>query len=183
MAGRVLTFFRIADKGVAKVEDLAYLVSNVMPVVLYIFIFVGVIARVLRYSVLGYVEVSEMVIAAILYLSIAKIQRHRRHIGVDFFTDKYKGKVRLYKILQAFFAVLSIVPCAIIAMVGFNYALKLKGMGTETPLLEIPTWPFHMLIFVGMALLCLRFVYDLFYLRWPMVHSGETPLYDEASEF
>lgn len=107
------------------------------------------------------VEVVEYMILYSLFLGTAWLLREEEHVKVDFVLDRLKPEIQA--LLTAITSILGAVGCLVLVWYGagstlYNYK---EGLCTFT-VMELPLWPFLMIIPVGSFLLFIQFVRRIF---------------------
>jgi C4-dicarboxylate transporter DctQ subunit len=103
----------------------------------------------------GKVEITELVMAAIVFFGLAYTQKLGGHVRMSFVIEKFiKGGS--YHIAEAFTLLLSLFTFIILTVTTLDstlYDLKFHGI---TPNLYLPVWPSKMAVPVGCFFLCIR---------------------------
>ena len=122
--------------------------------VTFILMFITTIDVILRkvsdISVRGSYEMTEMGMVVLIFFGIAALQVARGHVRVDMFAEKFPRTFRL--VLDV---VVMVIETAVMGLMTYCGVLKLladfdRGLGTAV--LGIPTWPFAVLMTLGLLL-------------------------------
>jgi len=117
----------------------------------------------LRYAVnrpiAGSLELTEFMMAAVVFLGLAYAQAQRAHVRVDLIVTRLPRRPQAA--LDSITLLLSILLYAFIAWKGYERAVELLQKGLVSDLLRIPHFPFRILVAIGAALLCLELVLTL----------------------
>ena len=103
----------------------------------------------------GTFELVEVMMGAVVSLSIAYCGIQRGHVYVELFTDKLHGRVR--KTFELLHHLVAILFFAAVSYEGAQQAIVIKESDAATTLLGIPIYPFIWILAFGAALLA--FVY------------------------
>jgi TRAP-type C4-dicarboxylate transport system permease small subunit len=108
----------------------------------------------------GTTELTEFIMVALLYLSLAHTQALKGHINVDIFLSFFKRRTRLVFDLIAY--LLGLVLFALIGWQGILAAIKAWTFWETTfGVLPFPLFPAKVLIPFGSFLVCLRYLLDI----------------------
>lgn len=122
----------------------------------------------------GHLELSELLLLAIVFLAVSYTQRTHGHVGMDLVLDAMSpGLRRRATVLNL---AVSIVVCAIIAWFSAKNALQLWEYDDVTmtePYFR--TWPWASTIALGYGLLCLRMIAQLLSIISPDRFPDDTP--------
>ena len=153
-------FLSKVEKGVYIAEKVLLVVSGITFLGL-MFIGAGdVLGRyLLNKPIRGTMELSEIMMGGIVLLSWAYTQRNKGHVAVELFTAHYSPRMKAIANLLTLF--LSFVLFAIITQQSATMALRYWHEQRVIPTLEIPTAPFHALVPIGAAFLCIEFIIQM----------------------
>ena len=104
----------------------------------------------------GYVENTELMMAAIVFLGIGYAQRVGAHIRMDMVINRIRG--RTYHLMEALSTSLGLIAYAIICISSFQGTIDAYQMGDVTEYLYTPTWPSKLCVPLGSFFLCTRFL-------------------------
>ena len=153
-------FLRKIEKGVYMAENILLVISGITFLGL-MFIGAGdVLGRyLLNKPIRGTMELSEIMMGGIVLLSWAYTQRNKGHVAVELFIAHYSPRMKAIANLLTLF--LSFVLFAIITQQSATMALRYWHEQRVIPTLEIPTAPFHALVPIGAAFLCIEFIIQM----------------------
>lgn len=118
---------------------------------------------VMRYAfnspILGTLEITEFMLAAVVFLGLAYAQAQRAHVGVDLLVQKLPP--RLAAGVDSVVILLAILIYGLIVWQSYGNATQALRTGLESDLLAIPHFPFRILVPIGSALLCLELLVTL----------------------
>ena len=156
-------FLRKIEKGFYVAENILLVISGITFLGL-MFIGAGdVLGRyLLNKPIRGTMELSEIMMGAIVLLSWAYTQRNKGHVAVELFTSLYPPRIKAIVDLLTLF--LSFVLFAFITQQSASMALRYWHEQRVLPTLEIPTAPFHALVPIGAAFLCIEFIIQMVHL-------------------
>jgi TRAP-type transport system small permease protein len=107
----------------------------------------------------GAVEIASQTLPAIVFLTIAYVQRLREHVTIDLFTSRLPQPIQqsldLFAIGVAL-AVMAIVTWKTVVFALASVAEQEYSMG----IVEVPLWPARVLVAFGSALLSVRLILD-----------------------
>ena len=148
----------IRGRRLSTVENVLVSVAMVGIMVMMILTTADVTGRYLFNSpVKGSIEIVEMVIAIIVFLSLPASQRQNIQVGSDFLVSRLKR--RRYHILRFFNLLVPLLFFAIVTVWSAEAALEAYEHSYRTyGILRFPTAPFQFTLTVGSFLLCLRFI-------------------------
>ena len=108
----------------------------------------------------GAIEVTELTLVVIVYLSVAYVQGRRDHIRLELFSSRTSESV--LRRLDFLSLLISLVICLIITWRIGLFAWESFTTDDHTMgLVEIPIWPSKVAVFFGFTLLSLRLVIDI----------------------
>ena len=117
-----------------------------------------VLRKVSNISVRGSYEMTEMGMVILIFFGIAALQVARGHVRVDMFAEKFPRTFRI--ILES---IVLVVEAAVMGMMTYCGVLKfLSDFERElgTAVLGIPTWPFAVLMTLGLFLFTVLLLID-----------------------
>ena len=150
---KVLQFL---DHTIGRVADFALVISGILILIMAVLSTYGVGRRYLIHSPEPYsYEISTMLLVACVVFALAALQRHKRHLRVDFIAILLPET--LQKVLVDIFTpVLGLFFVAIITWKSWDNALYSMSIGeTSQSSWEEPLFPIKFLVPIGMGLLCL----------------------------
>lgn len=104
--------------------------------------------------ILGSLELTEFMLALVVFLGLAYAQAQRAHVGVDLVVDRLPP--RLAAAVDAATALLAILLYAFIAWKSYGTAVNALNKGLVSDILRVPHFPFRLMVTVGAVLLCLE---------------------------
>ena len=143
------------------VENVATGISSSIVALMILLTAADVIFRYIFASPLpGVVDLCEMLLAGIVYLTIAYVQRKKGHVRVDVFIERLQGPPRIT--LEIAVLILSLISFGIVTWQVGLYAWDCWITKDHTiGLMAYPIWPAATVVTIGLGLLCLRFMTDL----------------------
>ena len=109
--------------------------------------------------VFGAIDVSQVLLAAMVFLMLGYTQAVKQHISIDLIYSRLPHRVKL--IVDMVMSCVALCISVLITWKAVPYFLKSMAVGGWTQSLHIPLWPFQSLIVVGGVMLCLQFVIDI----------------------
>jgi len=148
----LLNFFRrLSTDSVA--IGAAFLVGMMVLVV------ANIIYRLFGHVIPGSFELSELMIVVAVASALGYAAVHKSHIVVKIVVSRFSQ--RWQAIIEVLMSLISLATWAVIAWASFN-VLSQRWLTEITDLLDIPYLPFRIIFVVGLVLLCLVYVTDLF---------------------
>jgi TRAP-type C4-dicarboxylate transport system permease small subunit len=108
---------------------------------------------VLNAPITGATEVSELMMVIVVFPALAWIAIERSHIKVDLLVVKWPRRVQLMVEI-----VTLLVTLAMFFIITWQSFLESMEVKEATSLLEVPEAPFHWIMTLGFAMLCLAIV-------------------------
>jgi TRAP-type C4-dicarboxylate transport system permease small subunit len=160
-----------------KIEKGVHVAENILAgfggIVFLAMMFLGTIDVSGRYlinnPIRGTLEISSIMMGAIVLLSWAYTQRNKGHITVDLFISNYSPRTKAVVTFVMLF--LSLILFIAITKQSTVIALRSWEEQRVIPTLGIPTTPFHSLVPIGAALLCIEFIIQMIRLI-PEIRKG-----------
>ncbi len=116
-----------------------------------IFITFAVISRNLHYPIIGDVELVQLGMVVLIMFGIAYSERQNAHISIGLLVDRMPIKIQ--QIIDVIAYLFTFIVCMVIGWVSFNAGLKgMSGNIKSTDLLNIPHYPFKIIIALGFIL-------------------------------
>lgn len=98
----------------------------------------------------GTVELTSMVLVIVVFLAVAHSEDMGDHITIDLIYERVgKGWKRF---LDVFSDALTVVVVALLSYQLFQFVLRNQTSGAETPVLDLPIWPFVAVASFGAAM-------------------------------
>jgi TRAP-type C4-dicarboxylate transport system permease small subunit len=158
------------EKGIHRTEIIFLFVSGVLFMGLMFLGAGDVLGRYLiNKPITGTLEISEILMGGIVLLSWAYTQRNKGHVMVDLFIARYPVRVRAVVNFLTLF--LSFVLFVAIAKQSTVIAIRCWQEHRVIPTLDLPTAPFHSIVPIGAALLCIELIVQMIKLI-PAIKKG-----------
>jgi len=111
-------------------------------------------------SIIGAIELSQMVMAGICILTLSYTQNERGHVRMELVMSKLKGRTRqivefIAILMCLIFSILLLIMTAILAKNSIAIMEIVEGIS------GLPLWPWKTLIPIGFFLLCIRLFVQL----------------------
>jgi TRAP-type C4-dicarboxylate transport system permease small subunit len=152
--------FHYLDRINAHIETVLNVLGVTFIIILMFFTACEILGRYLfNNPIPGYVEDTELIMAAIVFLGIGYTQRVGGHIRMDMFIQKMKG--RTYHITEALSLFLSLIAYGIICIYSLRFTVEAYQMGDVTEYLYTPTWPSKLCVPLGSFFLCTRIIIQI----------------------
>lgn len=149
--------FYWVDRSFAGIETGLNLIGVFFILVLMILTAAEITGRyVFNNPIPGYVENTELIMAAIVFLGFGYTQRVGAHIRMDMVINRLTG--RAYHASEAISALLGLIAYAIIFLSSLKGTISAYQMGDVTEYLYTPTWPSKLCVPLGAFFLCVRFL-------------------------
>ena len=104
----------------------------------------------------GSMDIGQFGLAVIVFLSLSYTALSKGHVSADIFVSRLSPKKQA--IIDAVNSLLGIAIYSVIAWQGLDSALYIRRVGESGGVLNIPTYPFRLLVPFGAILLCLVLV-------------------------
>ena len=116
----------------------------------------GILMRyVFNKPIYGKVEITELVMAGIVFFGLAYTQKLGGHVRMSFVIERYiKG--RSYHIVEALTLLIALFTFIVLTVTTLDSALYDLEFHGITPNLYLPIWPSKMAVPVGCFFLCIR---------------------------
>jgi TRAP-type C4-dicarboxylate transport system permease small subunit len=132
---------------------------------------VDVTGRYFRNPVVGSINMGALALTLIIALSLAHTQAVKGHIAVDIVFDFFPRRA---KIITTFITtVLSLGILIVMAWRQWPYMLRAISGQEWVPIVGWPMWPFKGIMAVGLSLLALQLVTDVFDTFKQMIHPEQ----------
>jgi len=136
-------------------------VSAIALLALMCLFFVDVFCRYLfNAPILGSVELVEFMMAVVISFALAYGQYLKRHVFVEIFYQKIKGRAKA--VVDIIIAGLCILIYFLISLTAFQQTQYLFISKMTSGVLLIPVWPFRLALGIGAFIFCLAVVRDVF---------------------
>lgn len=145
------------DRILDRIAETSAFLSGMVIVIMMTMITIDAVGRKFGVPVPGGLEFSEAMMAAIVYLSLMAVQRHRENVFVSIATRKLSR--RATALLDTVTSVLALALFAIFAWIAFEKALDAYSIREyRVAAIAVTIWPFRFVIPFGLALLCVQMV-------------------------
>lgn len=104
-------------------------------------------------SILGSVELTELMMVMIVFFSLAQCEVNNGHIRVELIMDKFGNRVRNWA--DVFTQALCTLVFTLMSVSMFNHALNMKAYGEVTMDLNLPLYPFVFIACIGCGIMTL----------------------------
>ena len=143
------------EKVIHRVENIFIFLSGVMFMSLMFLGAGDVLGRYLLNSpITGTLEYSQILMGGIVLLSWAYTQRNKGHVNVELFISRYPPRAKA--VTNFLTLLLSMLLFAAITKQSTVIALRCWQEHRVIPTLDLPTAPFHSIVPIGAALLCIE---------------------------
>ena len=151
------------DKWLASIENILNYGGMLVIVALITMVVLQVTGRyVFNNPIEGYIDMMEMMMAVLVFLTMALCQREGGHIRMDMFMEKVLKGGLPYKIDEFIQLLVSFIGFAVIAVFSMIWAINAYNIGDTTMTVYLPTWPARALVAIGSVFLCFRFIVQMF---------------------
>jgi TRAP-type C4-dicarboxylate transport system permease small subunit len=123
----------------------------------------------------GTVEVTSMLLVAVVFLAVAHSEDKGDHITIDLIYERVGERTK--QILDVFSDLLTIAVLGLMSFQLYHFGRRNLVSGAETPVLDWPIWPFVFIAAIGAALYTISTV-----MRLVLRLSGEPVDAVDASE-
>jgi TRAP-type C4-dicarboxylate transport system permease small subunit len=98
----------------------------------------------------GTVELTSMMLVFVVFLAVAHSEDMGDHITIDLIYERIGPRSKM--VMDLFADIFSIVVVALLSYQLYHFVLRNQASGAETPVLDLPIWPFVMIAALGTAL-------------------------------
>ena len=152
--------FHFLDKVNASIETILNMIGVTFIIILMFFTACEILGRyIFNQPIPGYVENTELIMAAIVFLGIGFNQRVGAHIRMDIVINKIKG--RFYHITESLSLLVGLIAYGIICVYSFQVTVEAYQFGDVTEYLYTPTWPSKLCVPIGSFFLCARLIIQI----------------------
>jgi TRAP-type C4-dicarboxylate transport system permease small subunit len=153
---------RYLERVVAPTTRVLSGIGAVAIMVMMLLIVVDVLFRSLfNLPIKGAHEIIELMVIMAVFLAIAYVQHQKSNISVDILTNRLPQKVQA--ITGRFISIFILVIIGVMVWQGFGYLRRMLETGKETTVLHLPTAIFEFVLVVGLFVLCIVLILDLFH--------------------
>ncbi|HUG32749.1 MAG TPA: TRAP transporter small permease [Acidimicrobiia bacterium] len=97
----------------------------------------------------GTVELTSMILVVVVFLAVAHSEDMGDHITIDLIYERVSKRWKVF--LDIFSDLLTMVVVALLSYQLYQFVLRNQSSGAETPVLDLPMWPFVLVAAVGAA--------------------------------
>ncbi len=115
--------------------------------------------KMYSYSIIGTVEATEFMLAAIIFLSLSRAEILDKHIRADFFLARFSGRTKKWIAVCTLFLAGTITM--LLSWSAFSYARMMRLSGEVSQDLLLPVHPVVFLVGIGFVMLVLVFFVKL----------------------
>ena len=150
------------DRGFGAVERWLGYLGMICLIGLMAMVVFEVVARyVFNRPMHGYIDIMEMMMVLLVFLTLAYCQREGGHIRMELFMTRVLRGGRRYHLVEFFHLLISLVGFGIIALFAVVETLHAREIGDSTMTIYLSTWPVRLLAAIGAIFLCLRFILQM----------------------
>ena len=150
------------DRGFGAVERWLGYLGMIFLIGLMAMVVFEVVARyVFNRPMHGYIDIMEMMMVLLVFLTLAYCQREGGHIRMEIFMTRVLRGGRRYHLVEFFHLLISLAGFGIIALFAVVETLHAREVGDSTMTIYLPTWPVRLLAATGAIFLCLRFILQM----------------------
>jgi TRAP-type mannitol/chloroaromatic compound transport system permease small subunit len=134
------------------------------------------VGRLLNRPVMGAVEITEALLAAVIFLALPYAQRHNAHVVVDIVVQSFSNRWR--KILYFFALVLTLAAFILLAKQSYEAAVQSWRVGeVSAGYLPIPVWLAKIMATTGLAIAVIETARQIIWaILWPdLMFATQTP--------
>ncbi len=153
------------DRAVHAVERGTALISGFGIFAMMMLGVVQIVSRkLLNYSILGYIDIVEIMMTFLVFLGLAYTERLGNHIRMEILVNYLKGRTLwLFELISV---IVGLFVCAVLAKYSWDHAMRAYNSGDSTIDIQLLWWPSKMVVPAALALLFVRLLVSLWgYLR------------------
>jgi TRAP-type C4-dicarboxylate transport system permease small subunit len=98
----------------------------------------------------GTVEVTSMLLVVVVFLAVAHSEDMGDHITIDLIYERVGPRWKM--VMDLFADIFSIIVIGLLSFQLYQFVLRNQASGAETPVLDLPIWPFVLVAAFGTAL-------------------------------
>ena len=145
------------EKGIRKITNFLCLLAMILLAVLMLLGAVDVIGRYFfSYPIKGAYEMSEVILAGLVFMGLAYTASVQGHVSVDSFVNRFHPALR--EVIGMIVSLVSLVMFALIGWQGAVMAHKSWVSRRLVDVIEVPIGPFQLFVTVGALAVCLELV-------------------------
>lgn len=177
-----MSFVHILERLQIRIEQAMMVIAGAIVMLMMILITIDVICRKLSVSFPGIYETVQILTVAIVFLSIAYVQKTKGHIFIEIATTKFPLKVQ--RGLDFLGYVIGLFICGIITWQSILTAWEsIAIFEYAAGVIQIPIWPAKMIVAIGFLLMTTRLLFDIFFFFIPTAQLEETIVRDGESSW
>ena len=115
---------------------------------------------------------SYLMVAAV-FLALPHAYQQGANIRVTFLVDRLGRRLRL--VIDHVVQLVSLLYCALLVFATFRQAYHIMATGTTFTTLDLPQWPGHLIVAIGLCLTALMLLFDL-----GQVRKGRSSLFTDG---
>ena len=153
------------DRAVHTVERATALISGFGIFALMMLGVVQIVSRkLLNYSILGYIDIVEIMMTFLVFLGLAYTERLGNHIRMEILVNYLKGRTLwLFELISV---IVGLFVCAVLVKYSWDHAIRAYNSGDSTIDIQLLWWPSKMVVPAALTLLFIRLLVSLWgYLR------------------
>lgn len=153
------------DRAVHTVERGTALISGFGIFAMMMLGVVQIVSRkLLNYSILGYIDIVEIMMTFLVFLGLAYTERLGNHIRMEILVNYLKGRTLwLFELISV---IVGLFVCAVLTKYSWDHAIRAYNSGDSTIDIQLLWWPSKMVVPAALALLFVRLLVSLWgYLR------------------
>ncbi len=116
---------------------------------------------VFNYPFRGYIDAEEVMMALLVFLSLAYCQLKDGNIRFELFMTRVLRRGRAYHIAEAFYLVIALTGFALIAVYSLETAINSYIIKDVSPTVHWPIWPARLGTAIGSMFLCIRLLIQI----------------------
>jgi TRAP-type C4-dicarboxylate transport system permease small subunit len=151
---------RRLDVVAAAVSRFAATLTGVTLVALTVLVAADVVSRQLGNSIAGSFEVAELLMAVVVYLPLAFVQRQREHVAVTMATRRLPPRGQ--EALDALGCLVGLVVVLLLFKWTLDHAINATALAEHRiGMVRVPVWPFRWALPLGFALFAIELLISL----------------------
>ncbi len=145
------------DRWVSSIEDWLNIVGVTLIVVMMSLTVAGIVGRYFfNWPIPGEVDITEILMAGIVFLGLAFTLRTGGHVRIELFVGMLRR--RAYHLTEFSTLLLTLFLFAVTFVSSLRFTINSWAVGDVTPEILLPTWPAKLCITIGSFLICLRLI-------------------------
>lgn len=98
----------------------------------------------------GTVELTSMILVVVVFAAVAHSEDMGDHITIDLIYERVGDRFKMF--LDVFADLLTVVVVGLLSYQLYQFVMRNQSSGAETPVLDLPVWPFVLVASIGAAL-------------------------------